>query len=168
MILIRVNKDGYIHTLSYFVIHFSFKPGYVLDFVDIQNYKNIAPQITSLPIAKVIESPELKALELFIAEKNSEILCRFDGLLQQQQLLSTKKKHSHFEADILMTWKRQRRNESKRSWYGWRWPRLVESLVRTLAPEKPGVRLLLWLQVVVSKVYVLLDATLLLFGDILW
>lgn len=78
------------------------------------------------------------------------------------------KKHSHFEADILMTWKRQRRNESKRSWYGWRWPRLVESLVRTLAPEKPGVHLLLWLQVVVSKVYVLLDATLLLFGDILW
>lgn len=51
----------------------------------------------------VIESPELKALELFIAEKNSEILCRFDGLLQQQQL--------------------------------------VESLVRTLAPEKPGVLL---------------------------
>ena len=39
--------------------------------------------------------------------------------------------------------------------------------MRTLAPEKPGVHLLLWLQVVVSKVYVLLDATLLLFGDIL-
>ena len=53
--------------------------------------------------AKVIESPELKALELFIAEKNSEILCRFDGLLQQQQLLSTKKQQ-HLEADILMTW----------------------------------------------------------------
>ena len=116
MILIRVNKDGYIHALSYFVIHFSFKPGYVLDFVDIQNFQNIAPpnHISSNP-PKVIESPELKALELFIAEKNSEILCRFDGLLQQQQLLSTKKKHSHFEADILMTWKRQRRNESKRS-----------------------------------------------------
>lgn len=44
---------------------------------------------------------------------------------------------------------------------------MVESLVRTLAPEKPSVGLLLWLQVVVSKVDVLLDATLLLFGDIL-
>ena len=91
MILIRVNKDGYIHALSYFVIHFSFKPGYVLDFVDIQNFKTSPPKSPSLPIVpKVIESPELKALQLFIAEKNSEILCRFDGLLQQQQLLSTK------------------------------------------------------------------------------
>lgn len=52
------------------------------------------PKSPSLPIAKVIESPELKALELFIAEKNSEILCRFDGLLQQQQLLSTKQKNT--------------------------------------------------------------------------
>eukprot|EP00438_Fugacium_kawagutii_P020653 Skav217353 [mRNA] locus=scaffold4442:45670:52138:+ [translate_table: standard] len=33
----------------------------------------------------VVESPELKALELFIDQKNSEILSRFDDLLKQQQ-----------------------------------------------------------------------------------
>ena len=54
--------------------------------------KHRPPNHISSDVPQVIESPELKALELFIAEKNSEILCRFDGLLQQQQLLSTKKK----------------------------------------------------------------------------